>query len=73
MRGLDDAIRTEILLQALGSPDAPRTIADLLHALEGMRLRGLVAEELVLALRERARSSPDASLDELRRRNGFQS
>lgn len=61
--GLDHAILTTVLLDALGDPDPPHTLAELLGYLEHRAPPGRVVFELVLLLRERLQNGPDLPLE----------
>ncbi len=66
--GLVEAIRTEMLLEALEDRERPRTLASLLHVLERIS-RGDVAAEFVSAVRDRAAQQPNLLLTQLATRS----
>lgn len=62
--GLVEAIRTEMLLEALEDRERPCTLAGLLQVLERIS-RGDIAAEFVAVVRERAARQPNLLLTQL--------
>ena len=66
---LDNAIRVELLVTALGDGERPRTLADLLRVLESLSA-GDVAEYLTDVVRARAEVQPRLFLRDVQSLNG---